>query len=209
VEHNRQGFMNEHADLDDALSFVVKRIEREATRSGKPLTEEESLLLNNLPTAPLFAVMEPMDPEFPPPLPVPRDLAYERLIALAKEARNQDVRVESESDRKWRYAATLCKLNRHPMSWLLRWSGIREQRPWWDRSLLFISATVLVFCFLAMILLGIIETWTRLEWVAGGLGYLMVVLSLYFGSQYVAEWQLRREVEKYQLASQDRSRQLS
>lgn len=200
--------MDRDTDLGDALSFVVKRIEGEATRSGKPLTEEESLLLKNLPTTPLFAVTEPIDPEFPPALPVPRDLAYERLIALAKEARNHDVRVGSKSDREWRYAATVCKLNRHPMSWLLRWSGIREQKPWWDRSLLIISAILLVFCFITMILLGIVETWTRLAWVAGGLGYFVVVLLLYFGSRHVEEWQLRREVEKYRLASQDQPRQL-
>jgi hypothetical protein len=77
VEHNNQDFMNHDVDLDDALSFVVKRIEGEATRSGKPLTEEEGLLLNNLPTTPLFPTAS-SDPEFPP-LPVPRDLAYERL----------------------------------------------------------------------------------------------------------------------------------
>jgi hypothetical protein len=98
VEHNNQDFMNHDVDLDDALSFVVKRIEVEATRSGKPLTEEEGKLLNNLPTAPLFPLTASATPEFPP-RPVPRDLAYERLIALAKEAREHDVRVDSLSDR--------------------------------------------------------------------------------------------------------------
>jgi len=90
--------MNHDVDLDDALSFVVKRIEGEATRSGKALTEEEGLLLNNLPTAPLFPLNATGDPESPP-IPIPRDLAYERLIALAKEAREHDVRVDSLSDR--------------------------------------------------------------------------------------------------------------
>jgi hypothetical protein len=200
--------MNHDADLDDALSFVVERIEREATRSGKPLTEEEGSLLNNLPTTPLFPLSATSDPEFLP-LPVPRDLAYERLIALAKEARQHDVRVDSMSHRKWRNAATVFKLNKHPMSWLLRWSGIREQKPWWDGSLLIISATLLVFCFVAIILWGIVETWTRLGWIAVGLGYFVVVLLLYFGSRHIEEWQLRREVEKYRLASQDQPRQLS
>ena len=120
--------MNHDADLDGALGFVVKRIEGEATRSGRPLAEEEGLLLNNLPTAPLFALTASSDPEFPP-LPVPRDLAYERLIALAKEARQHDIRFDPMSDRKWRYAAAACKLHMHPMSWLLQWSGIREQKP--------------------------------------------------------------------------------
>jgi hypothetical protein len=60
--------MNGNVDLDDALTFVVKRIEREATRSGKPLTEDEILLLNNLPTTPLFPLTGYSDPEFPPPM---------------------------------------------------------------------------------------------------------------------------------------------
>jgi hypothetical protein len=80
VEHNYQDDMNHDVDLDDALSFVVKRIEEEATLSGKLLTEEEGLLLNNLPTTPLFPMTASSDPEFL----VPRDLAYERLIALQK-----------------------------------------------------------------------------------------------------------------------------
>jgi hypothetical protein len=45
--------MNHDVDLEDALSFIVQRIEGEATRSGRPLTENEGFLLNNLPTAPL------------------------------------------------------------------------------------------------------------------------------------------------------------
>jgi hypothetical protein len=194
--------MNHDVDLDDALSFVVKRIEAEAARSGNPLTHEEGALLNNLPTAPLFPMTASIRPEFQP-LPVPRDLAYEKLIALAKEARQHDVRVESMSDHRWRYAATVCKLNKHPMSWLLQWSGIKEQKPWLDGSLLIISATFLVFCFVAIIFLGIVETWTRLGWIAGGLGYFVMVLLLFFGSRHIEEWKLRREVEKYRLTSRD------
>ena len=36
-----------------------------------------------------------------------------------------------------------------------------------------------------------------------------MVLSLYFGSQRIEEWQLRREVEKYRIASQDQPSQLA
>jgi hypothetical protein len=194
--------MNHDADLDEALSFVVRKIEGEATRSGKPLSEEEGILLNNLPTSPLFPMGPSGDPEFPAPMPIPKDLAYERLIVLAKEARQRDVQVDSTSDRTWRYAATVCKLNRHPMSWLLRWSGIREQKPWWDRSLLIISATLLVFYFVAMIVLGIAEMWTRLGWIASGVGFFVVVVLLYFASRQIEDWQLRREVEKYRPALQ-------
>lgn len=203
-----KNFMNPDADLEDALTFVVRRIEGEAMRSGKPLTEDEGLLLNNLPITPLFPLTPGNDPEFPP-MPVPRDLAYERLIALAKEARRDDLRVDSMSDRKWRYAATVCKLHKHPMSWLLRWSGIREQKLWWDGSLLIISAILLVCCFLALILWGIVETWTRLGWITGGLGYFVLVLLVFFGSRYIEDWQLRREVDKYRLTARDLPRQVS
>jgi hypothetical protein len=36
VEHNGQGFMNSDADLDNVLSFVVKRIEGEASGWASP-----------------------------------------------------------------------------------------------------------------------------------------------------------------------------
>jgi hypothetical protein len=191
--------MNKDADLDNVLSFVVKRIEGEAERVGEPLTGEEASLLQDLPTAPLFPLTVSGDPEFPPPMPIPRDLAYERVIALTKEARRYDSQRDSTSDREWRYAASVCKLNRHPMSWLLRWAGIKEQKPWWDRSLLIISAILLTFCLLAFILLGIVN-WTRLGWITAGLGYFAVTFSLYFSCRYVEEWQLRREIVKYRRA---------
>jgi hypothetical protein len=197
VEHNGQGFMNSDGDLDNILSFVVKRIEGEAKRLGKPLSDEEALLLNDLPTAPLFPQTVTGDPELPPPMPIPRDLAYERLIALAREALRYDVRRDSASDREWRYAATVCKLHGHPMLWLLHWAGIKEQKAWWDRALLIMSAILLTFCFLAFMLLGIVETWTRLSWITACLGYFVLALLLYFSCRYVEEWQLRREIQKY------------
>jgi hypothetical protein len=197
--------MNQDTDLDDALNFVENEIQREASQSGQPLTEEEGILLNNLPTAPVFPLTSATDPA---QRPVPRDLAYERLIAVAKEARQRDNRVGSISDRKWRYAATVCKLNRHPMSWLLHWAGIREENSWWDRSLLIISATFLALCLITIILLGIIDAWTRSTWIAGGIGYCVLVLSLYFGTRHLEDRQLRRDVEKYRLVSQDQSGQL-
>ena len=62
---------------------------------------------------------------------------------------------------------------------------------------------MLVLCFVAMIFLGIDESWMRLGWIAGGLGYFVLVLLLFFGSRHIEEWQLRRELEKDRLASQD------
>jgi uncharacterized membrane protein YqjE len=120
-----------------------------------------------------------------------------RLIDLAKDARHYDLELDSTSDREWKFVASVCKLNRHPMSWLLRWAGIREQKSWWDRSLLIISAIFLAFCFVAVMVLGIVETWPRLGWIAAGLGYFVVLLFLYFASRHIGDWQLRREIDKY------------
>lgn len=190
--------MTRNTHLNAALSFVVTRIEGEAIRSGKPLTSEELLLLNNLPSAPFDSLSSLSTPEFPAPMPIPRDLAYERLIALAKEARQDDLQLDPTSDRRWIQAATVCKLNRHPMSWLLRWSGVREHEPWLDRLLLIISSALLTCCFLAVMFVGIVESWTRLGWISAASGFFAVSLLLYFGSQYIEGWHLKRALEKSQ-----------
>jgi hypothetical protein len=75
--------MDRMTDLTEALVFVIGRIEEEAMRSGEPLTEEQRLLLNNLPSqsdAPEFSTG---DPEFPLHF-APRDTLYERLCALGR-----------------------------------------------------------------------------------------------------------------------------
>jgi hypothetical protein len=129
------GILDRNASLDNALAFVMERIEEEATRSGEPLTDEQRFLLNNLPRYSALPLTNVPDPECPPML-VPRDVAYERLIALARDARHNDVRVNPASDLEWMCAVAVSKLNRHPMSWLLRWAGMKERKPWWDRPLL-------------------------------------------------------------------------
>lgn len=43
--------MDRTADLESALRFVIRRIEEQATRSGEPLSEEQRMLLNYLPTS--------------------------------------------------------------------------------------------------------------------------------------------------------------
>ncbi len=127
--------MDRNASLDNALAFVMERIEEEATRSGEPLTDEQRFFLNNLPRYSTLPLTNVPDPECPPML-VPRDVAYEWLIALARDARHNDVRVNPASDLEWMCAVAVSKLNRHPMSWLLRWAGMKERKPWWDRPLL-------------------------------------------------------------------------
>jgi hypothetical protein len=74
-------FASETADLDAALKFVIGRIEEEADRSGKPISDDERFLLNHLPTdSPLFQSSAAYE-QFPPVV-VPRDTVYERLCAL-------------------------------------------------------------------------------------------------------------------------------
>jgi hypothetical protein len=107
---------SETADLDAALRFVIRRIEEEANRSGKPLSDEERLLLDNLPKAPPLFQNSGGIEEFPPVV-VPRDVTYERLCALAKSAHQSDRTVNAEAG-SWEFAAAVSKLRRHPISWL-------------------------------------------------------------------------------------------
>src|SRR5258705_8830561 len=115
--------MNESAELSRALAFVIRRIENEAAQSGEPLSEEQRLLLNNLPRESAVPAMIGTDPESPLLLSVPRDVAFERLIALARDARRNDLQATPASDAEWKIAFIVSKLNRHPMSWLLVWAG--------------------------------------------------------------------------------------
>jgi hypothetical protein len=47
--------MNEAAELEAALQFVIRRINEEAAQSGEPLTEEQRFLLEHLPTEPVLS----------------------------------------------------------------------------------------------------------------------------------------------------------
>jgi len=89
--------MNE-TELSRALAFVIGRIEHEAGESGEPLSEEQRLLLTNLPKESTVPAMNGTDPESPPLLSVTRDVAYERLIALARDARQKDLQANPASD---------------------------------------------------------------------------------------------------------------
>jgi hypothetical protein len=187
--------MDRNADLDHALAFVIERIEEEATRSGERLTDEQRFLLNNLPRYSALPVTNVPDPEYPPML-IPRDVAYERLIALARDARRNDVRVNPASDLEWKCAVAVSKLNRDPISWLLGWAGMKERRPWWDRPLLLGVSLLFTFLLMALMLSGQAETGTRLRWVGVGVGYVGMLLLLYFASRHIEEWQLKQTIEK-------------
>jgi hypothetical protein len=187
--------MDRNADLDHALAFVFERIEDEAARSGEPLTDEQRFLLNNLPKYSSLPMTNVTDPEYPTML-VPRDTTYERLIALARDARNNDLRVNPAADLEWKCAVAVSKLNRHPLSWLLHWAGMKEHRPWWDRPLLVGTSLVFTLLMMALMLFGEIETGTRLRWAGVGVGYIAMLLLGYFASRYLEEWQLKQTIEK-------------
>ncbi len=64
------------SDLQNALNFVSRRIEEEAVRSSRSLTDDQRFLLANLPSEPVLSEAYSVDPDYPP-LVTPRDLDYE------------------------------------------------------------------------------------------------------------------------------------
>jgi hypothetical protein len=191
-----EGSMDRNADLEHALAFVINRIEEEATRSGNPLTNEQRVLLNDLPRDSALPMTNVNDPEYPP-LIVPRDVAYERLIALARDARRNDLRINPASELDWKLAVAVSKLNRHPISWLLHWAGMKQRKPWWDRPLLIGAALMFTGVTLALMLFAEVGSGSRLPWVAFGVGYMGMLLLLYFASRHIEEWQLKQSIKKY------------
>jgi hypothetical protein len=115
--------------------LIAKKMRRVTMSSRRFRAISYSRALKPQPNLAQNLLAELPDPECPPML-VPRDVAYERLIALARDARHNDVRVNPASDLEGMCAVAVSKFNRHPMSWLLRWTGRKERKPWWDRPLL-------------------------------------------------------------------------
>jgi hypothetical protein len=192
--------MERNADLEHALAFVIHRIEQEATRSGNPLTDEQRFLLNDLPKDSVLPMTNVSDPEYPPMI-ILRDVTYERLIALARDARRNDQQANPAADLEWKFAVAVSSLNRHPMSWLLRWAGMKQPRPWWDRLLLIGASLLFVVLLMALLLFGEIQTRTRLRWVGVGVGYIVAVLLLYSACRHIEEWQLTKIIDKYRRSS--------
>jgi hypothetical protein len=187
--------MDPTADLETSLAFVIGRIEEEATRSGEPLSDEERALLNDLPTTSVVPMWYGSDPESLT-VTVPRDTAFERLCALARSARNSDARLIPTSALNWEFAAAVSKLNHHPMSWLLRWAGVKVRRPWWDRWLLVLAALLVIFSGAGLLLLAGNPPWTLFQRVGFAAGYAAVLLPIYFASRRLEEWQLKRNIER-------------
>jgi hypothetical protein len=125
--------MDRTADLDSALSFVIGRIAEQAKLSGEPLSDEQRLLLNYLPSS----GPANWDPEIP--LLVPRNINLERVCGLAKAAYQYDRQVNPAS-LDWEFAFAVFTLDRHPMGGLLQWAGMKPRRPRWDGLLLIVTA---------------------------------------------------------------------
>jgi hypothetical protein len=192
--------MSRTADLDVALRFVISRIEQEATRSGESLSDEQRFLLNNLPKNSVLSQPYGGDPEIPAQ-PIPRDTTYERVCAVARLAHHNDLLLNPASALEWEFAAAVSKLNRHPMSWLLQWAGVKVVRPWWDRWLLIAAALLFIFSVAAVALLMGSEPWTPFQWAGVGAVYIGVLLLLYFASRRIEEWQLKQYIERCRRSS--------
>jgi len=188
--------MDRTADLEAALSFVIGRIGQQATLSGEPLSEEQHLLLNYLPSStPAIEFPHPQ-----PPTLVPRDINYERLYALGKAAYLNDRQINPAS-LDWEFAFAVFKLNHHPMSGLLQWAGAKHRRPWWDYFLLTTAALVFIVVTMSLILLAGKEPWTLSKWIGIGSGYVAIILLMYFASRRIEERQLEKDIDRCRLAS--------
>ncbi|HST08918.1 MAG TPA: hypothetical protein VLL05_00970 [Terriglobales bacterium] len=188
--------MNETKELQSALEFVIARIEQEAVRSGETLNDEQRFLLNNLPKESALPKMDGTDPESPPLVSIPRDLAYERLIALAREARDRDLQANTAFGREWKLAYLVSKLHRPPMAWLLEWAGMKKPGPWWDRAALIATALLVISISLALIFVAEDKNGSPLRWVGVGAALAGMFLLLWFGSRHIEGWQLKRSIQK-------------
>src|SRR5437868_14318493 len=110
--------MDRTADLDSALSFVIRRIAEQAKLSGEPLSDEQRLLLNHLPSS------RPANWDSEILLLVPRNINLERVCALGKAAYQHDRQVNPAS-LDWEFAFAVFTLGRHPMGGLLHWAGMK------------------------------------------------------------------------------------
>jgi hypothetical protein len=182
--------MQAGSDLDAALEFVTRRIEQEAGQSGDPLSDDQLGLLRYLPRHNVL----PPDPEYP--MLLPRDIAYERLCALAKSAHRSDLQIHPKAALDWEFAAAVTKLNRHPMSWLLHWAEVKEHKPWWDQWALLAAALLFIILTVAPMVLAGDEPWTPLRWTTMGAGYLLALTLAYLASRRMENWQLRRTIER-------------
>jgi hypothetical protein len=195
-------------DLENVSAFVIERIIEEAERSGTPLGDDEKDFLNHLPDKPTNPTAElgfNTAYEGDSPIPVLRDIGFERLCNLAKDAHSKDLDARPHGAREWQFAGAVLQAHRHPLSWLLQWAGIRiaKRSARWDRLLLVGTATLVVAVFLLGALalsvltdgMGDFRKWTLL--IVGGCVYGGLLTLLYFGVRRVESRQQEQTIEQY------------
>jgi hypothetical protein len=111
------------------------------------------------------------------------------------------LRANPTSDAEWKIAFVVSKLNRHPLSWLLAWAGMKERTPWWDLAGLIAAALLLISVTLALVIFADLGGGTPLRWLAAMAVYVVVLLVLWRASRRIEVWQLRKSLEKYRGAA--------
>lgn len=183
--------MDQTADLNSALNFVIGRIAEQAQLSGGPLSDEERLLLNYLPSSP----MTYSDPEMPEP--VPRNISLERVCALGKAAYKHDRQLNPTS-LEWDFAFAVFTLHRHPMRGLLQGAGMKPYRPRWDGFLLIVTALLPVVAVGVLVRNGD-GTLPRSAGIASGC--VAIMLSMFLASRRIEKQRLEEDIERSRLAA--------
>jgi hypothetical protein len=183
--------MDRTADLNSALRFVIGRITEQAKLSGEPLSDEQRLLLNHLPSS----TPANWDPEIV--VLVPRNINLERVCALGKAAYQHDRQVNPAS-LDWEFAFAVFTLNRHPMRGLLHWAGMKLRRPRWDGLLLIVTALLPI---VAVVLLVWNVDGPLFQSVGIGSGCVAIMLLIFFASRRIEKQRLEEDIERCRLAS--------
>jgi len=187
--------MNDTVDLERALAFVIQRIQLQAELSGKALTDEQDALLKNLPDIPVYPEETLSDSALS--MLLPRELDYERLIGLARDARRHDVSFDSLYAPRWKWAVAVLKLRNHPMSWLLGWAKMQYERPWWDRPLLVVISLLLIICIVGVIAFATEQSRTWRFWLPTGAVCSGVFYVVYFVTWRLERWQIQQVIDRY------------
>jgi hypothetical protein len=182
--------MDRTEDLDSALRFVIGRIEEQAKLDGEPLSNEQRLLLDYLPSS----APGTWDPRYP--VLVPRNINLEQVCALGKAAYQQDSKMNHGS-LNWEFAFAVFTLNQHPMGGLLQSAGMKLRRPRWDGLRLIVTA---LLPLVAVILLVWNADKSLFRSVGIGLGCAAIMLLMFFASRRFEKQQLKEEIEKCRLS---------
>ena len=185
--------MDRTADLHSALNFVIDRIAEQANLSGEPLSREQRLLLDYLPSS--WPVG--LDPEMPQP--VPRNIDLEQVFALGKTAYQHD-RQENPASSDWEFALAVFTIARHPMAGLLQMAGMKPSRTRWD-SILLVATALLVIAYIAVALIVLKADGAEFSSVVVGSGCAAIVVLMFLASRRVEKQHLQKEIERCRLAS--------